>query len=86
MESKVKGPVRAVIRIERKGRGGKEVTVVEGLDLPPAQLEEWLLALKHGLGCGGRREDEVLVLQGDQRERLGELLARRGVRKIIEGT
>ena len=30
-----KGPARAVVRMERKGRGGKEVTVVEQLELRP---------------------------------------------------
>src|SRR5207253_1318642 len=35
-------PARAVIRYQRKGRGGKEVTVVEQLGLPPARLQAWL--------------------------------------------
>ncbi|RKG70817.1 translation initiation factor [Corallococcus terminator] len=80
-----KGPARAVVRMERKGRGGKEVTVVEQLGLPAAQLDTWLKALKGGLGCGGVVEEDSLVLQGDQRERLPALLEARGVRKVIIG-
>ncbi|HVG62233.1 MAG TPA: translation initiation factor [Hyalangium sp.] len=80
-----KGPARAVVRMERKGRGGKEVTVVEQLGLPPAQLEVWLKALKGALGCGGAVEEESLVLQGDHRERLPALLESRGVRRVIVG-
>ncbi|MBN8233117.1 translation initiation factor [Corallococcus macrosporus] len=80
-----KGPARAVVRMERKGRGGKEVTVVEQLGLPAAQLDTWLKALKGGLGCGGVVEEGSLVLQGDQRERLPALLEARGVRKVIVG-
>ncbi|NOK39656.1 translation initiation factor [Corallococcus exercitus] len=80
-----KGPARAVVRMERKGRGGKEVTVVEQLGLPAAQLDTWLKALKGGLGCGGVVEEAALVLQGDQRERLPALLEARGVRKVIVG-
>ncbi len=80
-----KGPARAVVRMERKGRGGKEVTVVEQLGLPQAQLEAWLKALKGALGCGGAVEEETLVLQGDHRERLPALLASRGVRRVIVG-
>ncbi|NOK15048.1 translation initiation factor [Corallococcus exercitus] len=80
-----KGPARAVVRMERKGRGGKEVTVVEQLGLPAAQLDTWLKALKGGLGCGGVVEEDALVLQGDQRERLPALLEARGVRKVIVG-
>ncbi|MBJ6759859.1 translation initiation factor [Myxococcaceae bacterium JPH2] len=80
-----KGPARAVVRMERKGRGGKEVTVVEQLGLPEAQLEVWLKALKGSLGCGGALEDGTLVLQGDQRERLPALLEARGVRRVTVG-
>lgn len=80
-----KGPARAVVRMERKGRGGKEVTVVEQLGLPAAQLDTWLKALKNGLGCGGVVEEDALVLQGDQRERLPALLEARGVRKVTVG-
>ncbi|RKH50166.1 translation initiation factor [Corallococcus sp. AB049A] len=80
-----KGPARAVVRMERKGRGGKEVTVVEQLGLPAAQLDTWLKALKGGLGCGGVVEDDTLVLQGDQRDRLPALLEARGVRKVTVG-
>jgi translation initiation factor 1 len=80
-----KGPARAVVRMERKGRGGKEVTVVEQLGLPQAQLEVWLKALKGSLGCGGAVEEESLVLQGDHRDRLPALLESRGVRRVIVG-
>jgi len=82
-----KGPARAVVRLERKGHGGKEVTVVEHLDLPSAELERWLKALKQSLGCGGTLSDtgDALVLQGDQRERLPSWLSARGVRKVTLG-
>ena len=76
-----KGPARAVVRYERKGHGGKEVTRVEKLELPARELEVWLKAMKGALGCGGRVEDDALVLQGDQRDRLPPLLTAKGVRK-----
>ena len=77
-----KGPARAVVRYERKGRGGKEATVVEQLDLPERALGDWLNALKQALGCGGWVEHAALVFQGDQRVRLPPLLTARGVRKV----
>ena len=80
-----KGPARAVVRMERKGRGGKEVTAIEQLDLRPRELDLWLKDLKAALGCGGAVEGDALVLQGDQRKRLPDLLAARGVRKITVG-
>jgi translation initiation factor 1 len=80
-----KGPARAVVRLERKGRGGKEVTLVEQLGLEAAQLAEWLQDLKSGLGCGGSVEGDAIVLQGDQRKRLPRLLEQRGVRRVTVG-
>jgi translation initiation factor 1 len=80
------GPARAVVRLERKGRGGKEATVVEKLALPASALATWLDEAKRALGCGGAVEDGALVLQGDQRERVARWLERRGVRKVTVGT
>jgi translation initiation factor 1 len=71
--------------MERKGRAGKEVTVIEQLDLPARQLDAWLKDLKDALGCGGAVENGTLLLQGDQRKRVPALLTARGVRKIVVG-
>ena len=79
------GPRRAVLRLEKKGRGGKEVTVVEQLELPPVELERWLKDVKQALGTGGSVEGGRLVLQGDHRERLRLLLLARGVRRVSVG-
>lgn len=78
----VKSMPKAVVRIERTGRGGKEVTVVEQLSLSPVERERWLKALKASLGCGGVVEGDALVLQGDHRERLPEILRARGVKHV----
>jgi translation initiation factor 1 len=80
-----RAPARAVVRLERKGRGGKEATVVEQLDLEAGELRSWLAELKAALGCGGAVEGAALALQGDQRARVKELLLRRGVRKVTLG-
>jgi translation initiation factor 1 len=74
---------RAVVRMERSGRGGKEVTVVEQLGLSPMERPAWLAALKAALGCGGSIEGESLMLQGDHRNRLPAILGARGVKRII---
>jgi translation initiation factor 1 len=76
---------RAVVRIERAGRGGKEVTVVEHLDLSAQLLEKMLKDLKSSLGCGGVVENGAIVLQGDHRKRLPDILEKRGVKKVVLG-
>jgi translation initiation factor 1 len=75
-------PARAVVRMERAGRGGKTVTIVEKLQLRATELETWLGELKRALGCGGVVEGAALVLQGDTRERVGAWLEKRGVKKV----
>ena len=77
-----KGPARAVVRYERKGRGGKETTIIEKLELKPAELETWCKEAKSAMGCGGFIEDGSIVLQGDLRKRLEPWLTARGVRKV----
>jgi translation initiation factor 1 len=73
------------VRYERKGRGGKEVTVVEQLALGAEERTIWLQALKQALGCGGTLEGDALVLQGDQRARVRTWLTARGVSRISVG-
>lgn len=80
-----KGPAWAVVRMERKGRGGKEATIVEKLGLAPAELERWCKELKQALGCGGVVEGDAIILQGDLRPRLTAVLTKRGVRKVTLG-
>jgi translation initiation factor 1 len=78
-------PARAVVRLERKGRRGKEATMVEKLGLEPAELARWAGQLKRSLGCGGGVEGEAIAVQGDQRDRVARWLEERGVRKVVRG-
>jgi translation initiation factor 1 len=84
-DARPKGPARAVVRMERKGRGGKEVTVVDKLGLGPAALEAWCRDLKQALGCGGSVDGAQIVLQGDLRARAPAVLTARGVGKVTVG-
>ena len=67
-----------VLRLEKKGRGGKTVTVVAGLPRNTAFLGALASELKRACGTGGTAADESVEIQGDQRERLRPLLAARG--------
>lgn len=74
------GPLVAKLRLEKKGRGGKAVTVVYDLSFEPAALEEFAREWKRALGTGGSVVGETVELQGDRRERLREILATKGFR------
>ncbi len=76
------GVRRVVLAMTRKGQGGKTVTVLSGTGLGPDALEEAARELKRTLGVGARVEDEAIVVQGDQRERLRPWLARQGVPEV----
>ena len=78
-------PPRAVVRLERKGRRGKEVTVVEQLELSACEKEAWLRDMRRALGCGGTLEEGALVLQGDHRQRVEAYLRGRGVARVGVG-
>lgn len=66
------GTVR--VSCETKGRGGKAVTVVRGLDLDSVALAALGKRLRTACGAGGAVKDGVLELQGDHRSRVVESL------------
>jgi translation initiation factor 1 len=72
------GAIVAKLRIEKSGRGGKTVTVVDGLPRNAGFLDELARELKRALGTGGTAREEGVEIQGDRRERLRELLRARG--------
>jgi translation initiation factor 1 len=71
-----------VVRVlrETKGRGGKAVTVVRGVALPPDALAALGKRLRTACGSGGTAKDGVLEIQGDHVERVMALLAAEGHR------
>lgn len=73
-------PARVVakLRIEKAGRGGKTVTVVYGLPRNTAFLKELSGELKRTCGTGGAAIDGGVELQGDVRERVRVVLAKKG--------
>lgn len=79
------GQGKLVVRRERKGRGGKTVTVVSGLALPAPRLEELARAMRKGLGCGSAVENGAIILQGDIAPRAQDWLAKHGATKIVLG-
>ncbi len=68
----------AKLRMEKKGRGGKTVTVVDGLPRNEAFLKALAQELKRTCGTGGTVGDGSVELHGDLRERLRDVLAQKG--------
>jgi translation initiation factor 1 len=66
------------IRRETKGRGGKTVTSIQGLQLDKKGLSELCKILKRRCGTGGAVKQGVIEIQGDWVEILLEELHKRG--------
>ncbi len=77
------GP-KVVVRKEKKGHGGKTVTVVSGV--LPAHLDNICGALKTKLGSGARIEGDDIVVQGDLVDRVDAALVALGAKKIVRGS
>ncbi len=69
-----------IVRIQRqtKGRKGKGVCLVTGLDLDDAALKLLAAELKKTCGCGGAIKDGVIEIQGDKRDVLKAALEKKG--------
>jgi translation initiation factor 1 len=78
LEEAVPARIVARLRIERAGRRGKTVTVVEGLPRNVAFLKTLAAELKRACGSGGTAIEDRIELQGDHLETLRSLLAGRG--------
>jgi translation initiation factor 1 len=78
LEQPVPDRIVAKLRLEKSGRGGKTVTVIDGLPRNADFLAALAGELKRACGTGGTAGESSVEIQGDHRERLRELLARRG--------
>ena len=69
---------RLHVRMERSGRGGKTVTVVDNFVGSDDDLQALGRTLKTKCGVGGTAKDGQIIIQGDFRERIATLLKELG--------
>ena len=75
----------AAIQRETKGRGGKTVSVIRGLQLSPDDLKALATQLKQACGTGGTVKDDVIEIQGDHREKIAARLRSLGYKTKFTG-
>ncbi len=68
-----------VVRLEKKGRGGKMVTVIAGFNTEyELEMQQTVGNLRRHLGTGGTVKGDSLELQGDQRRKAADWLREQG--------
>jgi translation initiation factor 1 len=70
--------IPVLVALERKGRGGKSVSVIKQVMSPPAGKQALLKLLKTRLGTGGTLKDEEIEIQGDHRDAIVAVLKELG--------
>ena len=83
LETKQDGVIR--IRREVKGRKGKTVTVIYGFQFDQSNLKTLAKQLKQQCGTGGSVKDDMIIIQGDHREKLMKLLKAQGHKVKLSG-
>ena len=68
------------VSIERHHRGGKTVTLVTGFVGTDDDLQALGRRLKNKCGVGGSAKDGEIIIQGEQVDRVKQLLAEEGYR------
>jgi len=76
---------KVIVKLDRKGRGGKSVTLIAGLQMAPKEKETLLKQLKSRLGTGGALKEGALEIQGDHCSFVMEYLQSIGYRPKRSG-
>lgn len=76
------------VRISRetKGRKGKGVMIVTGIQLPADEFKKLAQTLKKKCGTGGAVKQDQIEIQGDDREKLKSILENMGYKCKIAGS
>ncbi len=76
-----------IVRLKRitKGKKGKGVSSIEGLELGLPELKSLCSELKKQCGCGGSVKGFTIEIQGDVRDKLKTLLEKKGMKVKIAG-
>lgn len=71
---------KLIVRLDKKGRAGKQMTAVEGFIGADEDLQVLAKFLKTKCGVGGTAKEGMILIQGDLRDKITEILNKEGYR------
>ncbi|NNK89176.1 MAG: translation initiation factor [Saprospiraceae bacterium] len=70
------------VHLEKKGRGGKSVSIVRGIEMTNTLMKDIERGLKSYCGVGGTQKNGEIILQGDHRDKIITYLKSKGAKDI----
>ena len=70
------------VHLEKKGRGGKAVSIIKGLAMTDTMMKDIAKKVKSHCGVGGTQKNGEIIIQGDHRDKIISLLEGMGAKNI----
>ena len=82
LSAKDKAQMKLYVSRDKKHRGGKQVTLIQGHDGPDAAMEQLLSKLKSLCSAGGSLKEGELIIQGDHVKKVIDFLVKAGYKNV----
>ena len=82
LSDKEKAQMKLYVSRDKKNRGGKQVTLIEGHTGSPEVQEQMLSDLKSHCSAGGNIKDDAIMIQGDHVKKVMAWLAKQGYKQV----